>query len=636
MQNRIASSQIRLNSFLIIFLLGQFSIIAQPKERLTGLGGLPIEAKPVSSKKQKTAASLTLPFLDDFSYLSSYPDTALWQDAFVYVNNHLSIDPITQGAVTFDGLNQYGRAYDINKTNSDTTDILTSRPINLSSATDSVIFSFYFQEGGYGELPSSDDFFDLSFYNPTTQQWISVWKELGTSTSRPFELVQIPITDPDLLKDNFQFRFLTSGSSAGAFDQWHLDFVNIREGVGLADDSIFTKVSFIRQAPSILRDYESVPWFHYNDFVETQQNVNNFDLRYRLNFHKDSTLNGIKLGVFDIKIKGAPTPLTSDIGGNINIYLDGNHFINGEAYSFPLAVNPQDFALPQDPLGELEIVCRHSYIGYGVNGLASSDSAFWLVRNQLFKNYYSYDDGTAERAFTVDGNTGGFIVSDYQLANPTGDSLKGLYLYFAPASYDITQNSFSIVVFENNNGLPGNLIYESDSLYSPEFSGNNFYLPYAMDSTIFIQDNAFIGIRQQNNIPLTLGFDLFNIDKTTSFYGTKTDMYESFELGTIMMRPFFRYIPDDIGIATTELKDLEFNLYPNPNTGSFTIDIPGNDDDSKYTYQILNLTGALIQSGSVTQDEIQLNNTAAGIYLLQLNSTQKGSRPTYQKLIITK
>ena len=76
---------------------------------------------------------MSVPFIDDFSYDSNVPDTILWKDNSVFVKK-LGVNPITIGVVTFDGLNSFGRPYDLSLTGTDSehADTLTSRKIDLS------------------------------------------------------------------------------------------------------------------------------------------------------------------------------------------------------------------------------------------------------------------------------------------------------------------------------------------------------------------------------------------------------------------------------------------------------------------------------------------------------------------------
>ena len=55
--------------------------------------------------------SIKLPFIDDFSNYTGYPDSGLWMDNYVYINTQFAIFPITIGVATFDALNDSGVIY---------------------------------------------------------------------------------------------------------------------------------------------------------------------------------------------------------------------------------------------------------------------------------------------------------------------------------------------------------------------------------------------------------------------------------------------------------------------------------------------------------------------------------------------
>ena len=191
------------------------------------------------------------------------------------------------------------------------------------------------------------------------------------------------------------------------------------------------------------------------------------------------------------------------------------------------------------------------------------------------------------------------------------------------------------MVYSNKNGLPDTLIYESDSIYAPQFTSHNFYLPYVLDKSVFVRNNFFVGIRQKNNIPLSLGFDVFNQNRNSSFYGKLNDYYQNLDEGVLMMRPFFRYLPNDIGTVENEISEIGFSLFPNPNNGRFRIELENKDSNDEFEYHVLNLSGQLIKSGKLNNEEIDMGSIKPGIYILQLNSLKLNSKPGFKKIMIT-
>jgi hypothetical protein len=102
--------------------------------------------------------AVTLPFVDDFSIQTTFPDSAKWINNQVFINNDYAYRPLTIGVATFDALDGFGKIYSTAQSTAFAADTLTSRPIRLDSIfnptqraitlADSVYFSFYYQPGG--------------------------------------------------------------------------------------------------------------------------------------------------------------------------------------------------------------------------------------------------------------------------------------------------------------------------------------------------------------------------------------------------------------------------------------------------------------------------------------------------------
>ena len=100
--------------FLIlnIFIFNGFFLQAQ--EQISVLENNPIlELQRNKGIEMRLNVPLSLPFLDDFSYNSSFPNNSLWEDSAVFINRSYPINPVTIGVATFDGINSEGLAYDI-------------------------------------------------------------------------------------------------------------------------------------------------------------------------------------------------------------------------------------------------------------------------------------------------------------------------------------------------------------------------------------------------------------------------------------------------------------------------------------------------------------------------------------------
>ena len=113
-------------------------------------------------KKRSEGDTILLPFWDDFSFSDHTPSNALWSSFNgILINNTLSNSPPSINVATFDGYNSLGYPYSTDGLLHDTTDMMTSRRIDLSvvkvDKRDSVVFSFYWQKGGKTDLPEDED-----------------------------------------------------------------------------------------------------------------------------------------------------------------------------------------------------------------------------------------------------------------------------------------------------------------------------------------------------------------------------------------------------------------------------------------------------------------------------------------------
>lgn len=596
---------------LCAFLLGVSAIgLAQPTEQLTGLSAYPVQEQAPVLYQQKKA--LSLPFVDDFSEAHSFPDPKKWADQQVLINRTQARQPISLGVATFDGIGANGRAYDLSRINTDTTDILTSREIDLSNAQDTVVLSFYYQAGGFGEVPSSQDSLNLQFWNSTTQTWHYAWGVFGGAATA-FKKVLIAV-DSVYHTSEFRFRFLSFGAPAGAFDVWHLDYVELDEGRSLSDSTL-RDIAFTLPHPSLLNQYEALPWFHVNTALNPAALAKK-DLRlaYRRNVDTSQPRPTLFLGEYSIRLNGTLVDQNGAPDGD----LDDSHPPN-EQVRFPVP-DTADIGRPrlsflQPPYNdEFTLHSVQTYSG-GPSKRSTNDT---LIKDQHFKNYYAYDDGSAERGYEVLNNQGGFIVQRYEIVGR--DSLRGLYLYFLPAFYDLARNDFTLVVLDNDNGRPGQIIYESDSVYQPVYSDRNFYQAYLLDSlkpSVLLTSTVFIGIRQNSNSPITLGYDMNRRGVTEVFYGKVGDMYQSFLPGVLMIRPFLRYLPRDLRDPAEKKVKWTFAAYPNPAQHQLYLQWPGQDQGHHAHYQILDMRGSLRQEGPA-QATIAIDPLPAGLYLLRL------------------
>ena len=533
----------------------------------------------------------------------------LWIDSYAYHNYRYALNPRSLGVVTFDGLNENGYPYQINTAITNYADRLTSKPIDLSSfnASDSIYFSFLYQPEGLGDIPEQTDSLILEFYAKDLDQWFRVWGVNG-DTVCPFRVAHLCLSDNKYFKKGFQFRFRNYGSMSGALDNFHVDYVHLRT-LSSFDDTLFKDFAFVYPLNSLLKTYTSVPWDHYKNTTSNQmtdslliqvhngspnpENYQNGNVSFSYNGNSEGSfiLQGFTLAEQNINF----LPLTTHISYHDltnGAQFDRTHVGNEQHFEVKSNVSAQ---FPNDPLNDSTVFSQHFY------------------------NYYSYDDGSAEAAF---GPTGSQSMLAIKYESYEEDSLIGINMHFVPSVNDVSGKLFLLSIWDDNNGNPGDLIYEDDAFYprSPIYtSGQNAFHTYYFKDTlkVAVGQKFHIGWRQLDGDRLNLGLDRnINHSETIKFSvdGGSHWITSPFS-GSAMIRPVFSTALD-ASLAVQENKTIKVKLYPNPTEGKIEIELSNSVEISNV--EVFDFAGRLLLQNQGNQ--INLSEFNQGIYFIRIPS----------------
>ena len=544
------------------------------------------------------------PFVQDSINIFFMPisnSSKIWLDSYAYHNYRFASNPPSLGVVTFDGLDEYGYPYQIASAITDYADFLTSKPIDLSSTSvsDSVYLSFLYQPQGLGDEPEDGDSLILEFYNSSLDQWEHIWSVNGDS-NQAFKSVHLPLINTAFFTNAFQFRFKNYGSLAGALDHFHIDYVHLRENSDFTD-TIFKDFAFSYPLNSLLDTYTSVPWDHYKNSVQNKMTDSLF-----ITLHNGSNTPENYQDVFKNGVLKGNFTLPGFNLANQNINYDpfstilSYHDLSG-GYEF----EKNDPAL----FHEFEIVAKATA---QFPNFSQNDSTAFA---QKFQNYYSYDDGSAEAAFGPTGTQSRLAIKydAYQ-----ADSLIGVSMHFVPSVNDVSNNLFLLTVWENQNGFPGNVLYEDDIFFprQPIYkNGINLFHTYYFSDTIKVPvgSSFFVGWRQLDADRLNLGLDR-NIDNS-SFVNYSTDggvnWFTSPFYGSAMIRPVFSTGLDN-QLSTHNKLSSNLVFYPNPTDGLLTI----KNLNKLYEVNVYHSTGTLL--GVFSSSRIDLSSYSSGIYFIEI------------------
>lgn len=287
-----------------------------------------------------------------------------------------------------------------------------------------------------------------------------------------------------------------------------------------------------------------------------------------------------------------------------------------------------DFIYPYDvPADTTSFTIRH-YIEV-VDEHSGEVEGDTLERHQGFYNYFSYDDGTPEKGY-------GLVPDDTYLAVQfkvsTLDTLSGVQMLFNRTFNDANFNFFDIVVWRDNNGKPGEIIYTlSDQRPSWNDSLIYNFSFYKFDEVVKINSVFYVGLRQQYSKSINIGFDSSSDNRQYNFYDAGEGWKNSSFPGSIMIRPVVGKTAYFVGVDENQEGANNLTVYPNPANNVIYID--GVDEYNCKEILIYDLTGKAVKQYSYS-NTLNVNDLNDGVYFLKVVDNNGGYKTA--KLLISK
>lgn len=536
-----------------------------------------------------------------------------WTDLSTYHNYTHAVNPWTLGVVTFDGLDETGYPYAINTTQSGYADYLTSKVIDLSSyvPNDSIYLSFLVQRKGFGDTPEAQDSLVLEFYDSGAEQWKRVWSTNGGPLN-DFQVGHLRITQANYLTNGFRFRFKNYGGLSGMLDEFHLDYVHLRNGSGY-QDTLFKDFAFVYPIGSLIDTYTQVPWEHWvNDPTHMNPAVK-VVVRNGSNI-PENNMNGTVAVKVGGTTEGSFTMAASTLSDGINYaprttVSSLHNFAGGYTFSTTPSVNTKTF----DIVGNA---------GAQFPNLTMNDSSY---TQQVFENVYAYDDGSAELAYGI-SQIQGRVALKFQPYQ--ADTLLGVRMCFVPTVKDLSNKLFLLSVWGDNNGVPGAVLYEDQFFYprSPIYEDERgVYTDYLLkDVRLPLGAGAFyVGMRQIDADPLNIGFDMNTPHPDKLFFSLNGGITwsQSSQQGVPMIRPII-LTADNVNLSVGEWNkaEIDWNVYPNPTTG--VVNIEWKSEETFPGAVLVDSQGRMILDVDAENLRFDLSDAPGGIYFLRLKNSQ--------------
>ena len=630
-----------------------FSHVDHGQEYLTGIGTNTQIIKKIQQEKDFSPKSksenppLFLPFFEDFSNHTGFPDEKHFTDKQAFINNTYPIFPPSIGVATLDAINEYGKIYPHLNSSFKGADTLTSCFIRMDSIfeadtlrlitiKDSLYFSFYFQPGGggiigsstgerIGNQPDANDSLVLEFgyIKMGDTIWNHIWSTGGFSLKEwtdenPhefFKQVLIPITDKIYLCDSFRFRFRNYASLEpqqgisgweGNVDQWHIDYIRLDINRNI-NDKYTNDLTIVSPTTSFLKNYQAMPWkqFHNDDMKSnfTNQLANLSDAPRTSTYKYSIACNG--------------NPVTPDYTTGA---IDINPYSTNGIQTKPEQATPIISFKPGSLTDTATFIITHIFQNNAGTDFAPVNDT--CVYKQKFRNYYAYDDGTAEYGYCINNvYNRAYLAMKFSLRQE--DQLSAVQMWFNHTKNSENEEAlFTIMIWDDNNGEPGEELYSEEGK-RPDFKGEFLdFFTYKFDKKLTVNGTIWVGFEQQGNVQLNIGFDQ-NTDSREFFkYKTQNTWEGSSYKGTPMIRPCFGdtfySVPENAPISNIK-------VFPNPTTGVLNlIQEPINNEQLTINnIEIFDVYGKkltfhhLIISSS--HHLINISHLPAGIYFLRVN-----------------
>jgi len=576
-----------------------------------------------SAAKAHTAArptALSLPFFEDFTGYAVFPDPALWEDHSAYVSNTMPSASFSRGCATFDANNARNVPYDsMTAYHQVLADSLTTQAIDLSTYTpgDSLWLSFYYEPGGNGFPPKPEDSLMLYFLR-NDGLWQQVWATGGDTANR-FKNVMIPVKDTGWFHDQFRFRFINKATFGISNSEWNVDYILLDAHRNYAD-TLVRDIAFTANPSPLLGDFTAMP------YVQFKTNPGTF-----LASNLSATLQ--HSGALPATVSYGYKAMELLTGTALGTAAGSSVLVPGaNSLSFPL-FNFSGFLPPASSGGKVVIQTQYYATGIYPNEPKDNDT---IVQNQVFDNYFAYDDGSAEKSYFLHlyQSAPGAIAVEYALYAP--DTLRGISIYFPRTVPTSEQKDFSLAVYRDIavNGGTDDMVYREDFLNPVYQDTVNEFTTYTFSQPVPLPAGTFyISIIQSAggySDSLYIGLDVNRTGGNHRYFNIDGTWQPSLIDGALLLRPLVGKKLPPSGITPVPASGLSWTVTPNPANHQIQLSAPGEQD--LLHYQINDMQGRQLQSGKITNRAyIDISSLRPGMYFIRMSA--RGHQWTTRKLI---
>jgi len=400
---------------------------------------------------------------------------------------------------------------------------------------------------------------------------------------------------------------------AGNCDHWIIDYV-ILDRFRNDGDTLFRDVAFRFPNRSLLSSHEAMPWQQFLK-VALNEMAPSVPMHYRNN---DGIVRNVTRN-FDILDMYTGTTVYSFVptAANVDPYTDVDY---NATLIYTFAGSSNDSALFR----------IKSWLITDNFDPKSNDT---VVYYQYFGNYFAFDDGSAEGGYGINGLGSRNAMVAYRFKSFIQDTLRAVSVCFNDSYLNANQRAFDIMVWDDNAGIPGNVIYSQEEEMVEQGENINGFFTYRLRESIMVDDVFYVGWKQRSETFLNAGLDINTPHNGRQFYWINGNWIQSGVQGTLMIRPVMG--PP----VATSVNDIRYpgqqtlRFRPNPARDYIMIDLGEIPDPEKVFISVIDLNGRTVLKVHFSE-RTDVSSLKAGMYFIVAD--RNGTSLGINRLIITR
>jgi len=462
--------------------------------------------------------------------------------------------------------------------------------------------------------------------------WDRIWYSEGLSLDdfkdiyhKDMLQVMIPIVDTSYFIDKFRFRFRNyaslsnenyPASSKSNDDTWNVDYVYLNFNRS-AEDTTYRVLTFSQRGPSFLRDYQAMPYRQFKASAGHNMktnihmyisNLDNIEHNTKYSYHAKTV--GDYGSQFDLNY----------FGGSCNLkpfYEVGFQICDGCGAAHACPPVQQSFMIDKD-VDTLSYIITH-YISDSSDNASIVDSVIYA---QHLYNYYAYDDGTPEGGWGVDGYERAKVAYKFELSIP--DTLRGVQMYFNRTLNNVNEVFFDLLVWSDNSGKPGDIIYRLENQKVKWENGLYSFYTYLLDEPLLLTGTFYVGWERKGQYKLNIGFDANNDERSNIFHMEYNEWSNATYAGALLVRPI---VGVDMVLSQNEIASesgiRKIKVYPNPASTYFSISNSELTNNIEAELRLYNMFGAEVLEQKGLSSKVNISHIPNGIYIVKIISKNK-------------